>query len=378
MLSIFAPHFFNWTAQLKESQHKIYWLDIFDSNTKVEQIGFTEQIIGWRYRWNHPGRYLLKKKAPGVTRLINFFNEKNFQEQLEKQIKRIEPDVVHSFVMYLGAVPALPVMSKFPKLKWIFSAWGSDMYYYQHKQVYLEGMKNTLPRIDYMFSDCKRDFGIARKYGFKGEFLGVFPGGGGFDFNNIDPLFKDPKNRNVILIKGYEGLHGKCVSVLKGILRIQNKLNGYRVIVFGAAPEVYEFVETSSLKNFTFLEVMEKLPHQDLLNLMGQSLIYIGNSSSDGMPNTLLEAIIMGAFPIQSNPGGATEEIIINEKNGLLINDPENYENIATLLEEAVDNLELRRKGVAYNLQKIKPKLEREKVRLEVLKAYQKIEEELQ
>ena len=52
------------------------------------------------------------------------------------------------------------------------------------------------------------------------------------------------------------------------------------------------------------------LSHSDILTIMGKSLLYIGNSISDGMPNTLLEAIVMGAFPIQSNPGKVTEEII--------------------------------------------------------------------
>lgn len=377
MLSMFAPHFFNWTEQLKGSGHEVYWLDIFDSNTKVEQIDFAEQIIGWRYRWDHPGRYCLKKHAPGLTRILNWFNERDLEQQLEEQIKRIKPDVVHSFVMYLGAVPALPVMRKFPNLKWVFSSWGSDMYYYQHQPAHLSGIKKTVQRIDYMFADCKRDYNIARGHGFRGEFLGVFPGGGGFYFENFDPFINDLEKRYTILIKGYQGLHGKCISVLKGISRLQNKLNGYRIVVFGAAPEVFQFVENSAFKTLKNFEVYGKLEHAKLMELMGQSLIYIGNSSSDGMPNTLLEAVIMGVFPIQSNPGGATEELIINKKNGLIIEDPENFENISDLLEEAINNSELRKKGVNYNFLKIKPELERERVRHKVLKAYQKIEEEL-
>ena len=41
------------------------------------------------------------------------------------------------------------------------------------------------------------------------------------------------------------------------------------------------------------------------------------------MSNTLLEAIVMGAFPIQLNPGGVTSEIIENGNNGLLIENPD-------------------------------------------------------
>src|SRR5690606_12404033 len=110
------------------------------------------------------------------------------------------------------------------------------------------------------------------------------------------------------------------------------------------------------------------LPYQNLIKLMGRSLIYIGNSSSDGTPNTLLEAIIMGAFPIQSNPGEATEELITHKFNGLLIEEPQDYENIAELLKEALNNSELRREAIAWNFQNIKPELERELVKQKVLK----------
>jgi hypothetical protein len=40
-----------------------------------------------------------------------------------------------------------------------------------------------------------------------------------------------------------------------------------------------------------------------------QSVLHIGNSISDGMPNALLEAMGMGAFSIQSNPGKVSEEV---------------------------------------------------------------------
>lgn len=377
MLSIFSPHFFNWTEQLRDSGHQVYWLDIFDSNTQVEQIDFVEQIIGWRYKRNYPGRYFLKKNAPVITKLINIFNERNFQKQLEKQIRRIKPDVVHSFVMYLAGVPALAVMKKFPEIKWIYTAWGSDMFYYQNQFEDFAGMKAALPQMDYMFADCQRDYNIAQEHGFEGRFLGVFPGGGGFDFESCDSLILSPENRKIILIKGYQGLHGKCISVLKAILILEEKLNSYRIVVFGATPEVFKFGETPSVKEFKNLEIYGKLTHHNLMELMGQAFIYIGNSNSDGMPNTLLEAIIMGAFPLQSNPGGATEEIITDGKNGFLIQDPESSEDIANIIMKTLNAPKLINEGVEYNNKYVKPELERKKVQEQVLEKYKLIEREL-
>lgn len=379
MLSIFAPHFFNWAEQLKDSGHEVYWLDIFDSNTEMGQIDFVEQIIGWRYRWDYPGRYFLKKNAPAFTRLINIFNERDLQKMFDKKLREIKPDVVHSFVMYLASSPIREVMKQHPNIKWVYSSWGSDLYFYRNRERELREMKQTLPELDYMFSDCHRDYEIALVNGFSGEFLGVFPGRGGYDFRLTDSLMMSFGERKNILVKGYQGLHGRCIPVLKALWNIKEEIEtkGYKVIVFGTDKEVREYVANSPLKNWEKLQVFGNLPHLKVMRLMGASFLYVGNSHSDGTPNTLLEAIILGTFPVQSNPGGATEELIEHRKNGLLIEDPENFNAIAELLMEAIDNSELRRNAVAWNLERIKPELERGRIRQKVLNAYQKIEEEL-
>ncbi len=377
MISIFSNHLFNWTEQLRDSGHEVYWLDVFDSNTRVKQIDFVDQIIGWRYKWDYPGRYFIKKNTPVLNRLINRFNERELKVVLEKKILEINPDVVHSFVMYLGTAPIFEVMKNYPGIKWIYSSWGSDLYFYRNQPKHLKDMNLVFPYLDFMFSDCHRDFLIACEHGFKGEFLGVFPGRGGFNFKISDPLLKAIEKRTTILIKGYQGKHGRCITILEAVLRLKTEFKNYKIVVFGADMEVAEFVQNSEIKNWHNLVVFKKISELEVLKLMGESLIYIGNSLSDGMPNTLLEAIIMGAFPIQSNPGGATAELIEDAKNGLLIKNPENVEEIRNMLQKTIRDKKLLKSGIEYNLQNIKPKLEREAVKKQVLEKYRLIEKNL-
>jgi glycosyltransferase involved in cell wall biosynthesis len=113
-----------------------------------------------------------------------------------------------------------------------------------------------------------------------------------------------------------------------------------------------------------------------LLEKFGKAKISIGNNISDGIPNTLLEAIISGAFPIQSNPGGVSEDYIENGINGLLINDPENIEEIASHITKAINNSDLINKAFEVNQQKAK-ELEYSKIKKNVLNAYKQIEKEL-
>jgi glycosyltransferase involved in cell wall biosynthesis len=264
-------------------------------------------------------------------------------------------------------------MNKYPKLKWIYSAWGNDLFYFQNDPDYLQDIKQVLPKLDYMYADCTRDYEIAKKHGFNGTFLGVYPTGGGYEFN-LENEIRPIAGRNVILVKGYQNLFGECIPVLKAIKEIKNELEDYEIIVFGAEQDTVEYVEKSDLLNFTNFSLLKNIGRGTLMKLMGTSLIYIGNSISDGMPNTLLEAIIMGAFPIQSNPGGATAELIEHNKNGFLIQNPLDVSEIKSLILKATNDRTFLAQAVEYNFKEIKPKLEREFVRQEVLEKYRLVE----
>lgn len=373
MVSMFANHFFNWTNQLKDSGHEIHWIDVFDNGKHVEPIDWVSQTVNWRRKIDYPGRQTLKKNFPKIYRATQFINEVSLAEIFEAKVKEIQPDVVQSFVLFSACAPIFEVMRKYPDLKWIYSAWGNDLFYFQNEPSYLIDIKKVLPRVNYMFADCYRDFEIAKSYGFKGVFLGVFPGGGGFSFdfeNEIMPL----QDRNIILVKGYQKLFGECIKVLEAIENLDDKLKNYEIVVFGSDYKTLKYIKESGLESNQNFNVLENIGRGDLMKLMGKSLLYIGNSVSDGMPNTMLEAIIMGAFPIQSNPGGATEELIVHKKNGYLINNPLNTTEIQDLILEAIRDKDFIGNAVNFNFKHLKPKLERDFVTQNVLKKYKTLE----
>lgn len=370
LVSMPSLHFFRWTEQLKNAGHEVYWFDIVDGGTKVERLNWLTQIIGWKIRWNFPGRIFLKKKFNKFYQLVQKVNERKAATVFEQKLKEIKPDVVHSFALYVSCTPILEVMLKYKSIKWIYSSWGSDLFYFQNKPDYLKDIKSVLPRVNYLFTDCKRDYKLAVKYGFTGEFLGVFPGGGGFDLEQMSTYLKPLKERNIILIKGYEGRSGRAINVLKAIQFIKDLLCNYKIVVFGADKEVFQYVLNSELNNWENFKTLGKIPHEQVLQLMGESLLYIGNSNSDGMPNTLLEAICMGAFPIQSNPGAASEEIIKNGVNGLLIQGCEDIDEIKANISKVILSLSFVKNAVKLNLLKIRHQFNREKIRIKIIYIY--------
>ena len=373
MVSYSVNHFFNWALQLENSGHEVYWFDIGADYAYEEKINFVNQIVFWKRKIDYPGRYWMKKNLPVLNRIVESFNKNDFDKVLERKILEIKPDIVQSFEIHLSAIPILHIMKKHPDIKWIWSAWGNDIYAFKNQSLKIQEIKKTLKRIDYMFADCKRDYQLAANLGFKGKYLGTFPTGGGYDFDLYDSFIRD--FRKTIIIKGYQHEYGRAINILKGLLEVRSDiLSRFQIVVFGASKSVLNYVSEEKSFEKLNLTIFERTNREVVLDLMGQSIIYIGNSISDGMPNTVLEAIIMGVFPIQTNPGGATEEIIEHGKNGLLIQDPNDVLEIAHLIEYAIENLELLKKGIAYNLKYIKPRLERGFIQNQVLQKYKLIE----
>jgi len=367
LVSMNSIHFRRWSEQLKDSDHEVYWFDILDQGY-APSMSWMTQITGWKKGFlQKRGRTALKKFAPSLFNSLS----KNFDTKVDfafaKALEQIKPDVVHSFALYISCAPILSVMIKNPTIKWIYSSWGSDLFYFQNDPPYLSNIKAVLPHIDYFFADCKRDIEIANSLGFSGEILGVFPGGGGFDLNSFDQVSIPFKERNVILVKGYENRSGRALNVLKALNKIISHLESYDIIIFGVENAIIdEYVK----KTLPSVKIIRHISHDELLVLFGKAKIYIGNSNSDGVPNTLLESICAGAFPIQSNPGGVTEEVITNDENGLLIEDCEDIMHIATIIKKAIENNALLHKATSFNNIHLRPSLSYETIKSQILECY--------
>jgi glycosyltransferase involved in cell wall biosynthesis len=371
MVAIPNHHFFQWVNQLEQAGHEVHWFDITDGAGFSNKIKWVKQCNGWKLKWDFPFRASLKNKLPRVYRFIQYFNERKLEPVFQNYLNQIQPDIVHSFEMKLSGLPIFPIM-KNNNIPWIYSSWGSDVFFYKELGVSTEQVTACLQRVNYLITDCKRDFNLLQQLGYKNTFLGVFPGNGGISFTNY--AIKPCNQRKYILIKGYEDGVGKAIAVLKAFqYNLWQLISSYEIVIFSADKEVIDFVRNSRFYD-EFQPLIfprnEFVPNETLLEIMNDSVIYIGNSISDGMPNSLLEAMGMGAFPIQSNPGGVTEEVITHGKNGFLISDCLDSEAISKLISEALNNAALRQTAQEYNTSFILENYDRNQLKDKIVTLY--------
>ena len=132
MVSMPTLHFFRWTNQLKDSGHEVFWFDVTGMSAFVEKIDWVHQKNGWKLKWDYPKRTFVKKKFPKVYNSIQRINEKNTAIVFESYLNEVKPDVVHSFALYVSCTPIIDVMEKYIHQKWVYSSWGSDLFYFQN------------------------------------------------------------------------------------------------------------------------------------------------------------------------------------------------------------------------------------------------------
>lgn len=273
-ISMISIHAVRWIENLKDSPFELYWYDILDRGNLPTTCELTQfYSLKKRKIAYFKGEYFLRKKLPSFYKKIQPFLQTTENEILERIIYEIRPDIIHSFEMQLCSYPILKTMNRHPNIKWIYSCWGSDLYYYQNIKSHRTMIKQVLKRLDYLHTDNLRDYSIAKQLGFSGKHLGVIPGGGGFKLNDIDTKYISLDNRNVILVKGYEHTFGRALNVIKAIEKIIAKLHNYEIIVFGAHQPVVDYIKNNHLPFKAYDR--HQLSHKEVMNLMKKSYIYI-------------------------------------------------------------------------------------------------------
>lgn len=294
---------------------------------------------------------------------------------LQRVIERVQPDIVHAIEFQHGAYLALEVKQKmgdrFPT--WIVTNYGSDLYLFGRLAEHRDRVRKILELCDYYDCECQRDIRIAQDMGLKGKTLPVLPNAGGFDLEHIAriPRLEPTSSRRQILLKGYQHFAGRALAGIQAIRQCADLLGDYRIVIYSSSPDVRIAAELMALDTGLQLTTLAHISHDDILSEQGRSRIYLGLSISDAISTSLLEAMVMGAFPIQSNTACA-DEWIEEGISGITV-PPEDVNAIASALRRAITNDELVDQAARINYGTVQQRLDMHQISQDAIRIYDDI-----
>lgn len=220
-------------------------------------------------------------------------------------IRSFQPEIVHALELQNAGYAVLKGLEKGKKpkgLSLITTNWGSDIFWFRQFPKHRARLRKLLQLSDYYSAECSRDLKLASDLGFSGTFMPVIPNAGGFSVEALNQKLAPGSSRKTIAIKGYDGWVGRAKVALDAISGMAEELKDYDFVVYSANLSTQLKARQVGAKTGLRIDAKGKgaLSHKEVLDLFATSKIYIGLSESDGISTSLLEAMAMGAIPVQT------------------------------------------------------------------------------
>ena len=234
---------------------------------------------------------------------------------------------------------------------------------------------DVLSNCDYLSGECSNDIKIAEKLGFKGRFLPIVPNSGGIDFEKINRIKKPglTSERRNIMLKGYQNWAGRALVGLRALERCADVLKGYRILIYSVdtidviiAAEL--FTQKTGIETFV---IPFDTTYDKILSYHGSARISMGLSITDAISTSLLEAMVMGSFPIQSDTSCASEWFE-NGQTGILVS-PEDPEDVEKAVRKALADDDLVNRAAQLNYDMLFERLEYSKIKNRVGNIYKNL-----
>jgi glycosyltransferase involved in cell wall biosynthesis len=233
------------------------------------------------------------------------------------RILRFKPDVVHVHELQNAgyATRRAYQILKGVRPKLLLTNYGSDIYWFSRVPKHLRRIKSLLDMADGYSAECSRDYKLAESISSGFQIMPLMPTAGGLQISALNP-----SKRTKIAVKGYENFWGKALVVLEALKGISDELINYEIVFFGSDKALIEQVKIASQTTSLRLTAIGSggLGHDRVLELLSESEIYIGHSLSDGISTSMLEAMSMGAIPIQTCTSCA-DEWITDKETGFIV-----------------------------------------------------------
>lgn len=295
------------------------------------------------------------------------------QKRLAQIIEQTQPDLVHALrIPFEGMLSAnLP-----RSLSLVVSVWGNDLTLHARSSQLMDvRTRQTLKRADGLLADASRDVRLAKQWGLHANApCLVVPGNGGLDLAYMQQVIRSghsgltvdlTKDRPVVVNpRGFRPGSVHQDIFFKSIpLVLEKRPDAYFVCsaMYGQ-PQANKWVEKLQIQDHVLL--LPYLQQEQLWQLFTHAQVYVSLSSHDGTPNTFLESLACGCFPVVGDIE-SLREWITNGRNGLLV-DPHDPRQAASAILRALEDEPLRMQAFHHNQALLKERADMHSVRSQV------------
>ncbi|MBW6473477.1 MAG: glycosyltransferase [Anaerolineaceae bacterium] len=276
-----------------------------------------------------------------------------YQQQLLEIISESKPDLVHALrIPYEGMLASITPQ----EIPLLISIWGNDFTLHANANRKMKNLtEQVMQRADGVLADVYRDISLAHQWGFsENKPALVVPGGGGILFNEIEaakkvvnPDLNLPADAPVIVNPRGIRAYAQTDVFFQSIPLVLEKLPNAIFLCPGMKdkPEAHQWVERLGINNHVLL--FPTMPQDILWSTFHRSQISVSITTHDGTPNTLLETMACGCFPIVGDIE-SLREWITPGVNGFLVS-PHNPKELSEAIVSAINNSEIRQKAKKFN-----------------------------
>ena len=373
-----SPIALNWMHYFVDAGHEVHLASIYPCQPDLELDSLTVTPVAFSSFTGEQGSGGVVRKiaTPRVrTWLRHQFIPRslpNAANNLQSLISNLQPDLIHAMrIPYEGMLAALAD----PAAPLLTSVWGNDFTLHAPATRKLAQLTRlTLARADALHTDCHRDLRLARAWGFDAHKPGVvLPGAGGIQMDVFYPPGGNPLAPLPPTVINPRGLRAyvRNDTFFKAIPRVLAKCPETRFLctTMAGAPEAERWV--SDLDIADAVDLLPRKTRAEMADLFRRAQVVVSPSTHDGTPNTLLEAMACGCFPVVGDIESLREWITDGE-NGFLVN-PADPQALAGAIVSGLQIPELRARAREHNLRLIRERAEYQKVMGEAELFYQSL-----
>ncbi|MGD8406811.1 MAG: glycosyltransferase family 4 protein [Anaerolineales bacterium] len=351
-----SPIAINWIRYFVERGDEVYLASTFACQPDLDLTGLEITPVAFSgtkrpsaSSTSRPASSRTLKLRTAIRHYLGPLTITRSAKKLSQFIKRVQPDLIHAMrIPYEGMLAA----DAFNGIPLLVSVWGNDFTLHAPSTRLMRHYTRwTMQVVNALHADCQRDIRLAQEWGFPSKRPSlVVPGNGGIRTDVFFPP-ENPVEEPVILNPRGLRAYVRNDVFFKAIPLVLNEIPNARFLCASMAGE-------SQVKNWIVelniaqsVELLAPMPNEKMAEVYRRAAVLVSPSVHDGTPNTLLEGMASGCFPVAGDLESIREWITDGE-NGLLT-DPTDPRKFAESIVRGLKSKNLREQAAGLNAKRI-------------------------